>query len=246
MLYFILLVLGAWLLAMGTRANELYKLTADQKDSAPEEQVSAWYNLGGMNLLILECGSGTFASFVTGVGVIAAYIGLWLCALSNWNGLWLIVAGVLVCGMIQYAFLQRIKTMFRRYKRRTKQNPKEVFIRKTGPKHAVYMSILIGTGKATSFLLICSVVGILFYIFLKKTAQVIIYKEEMVERGIGSETIVDENGNEWTCQYYFGDDLRFFTNANGDHICVKADELHGAQKRADIIHVGKYTFYNKR
>lgn len=216
MMYFILLVLGAYLVAMGTRANVLNLEIKDSALAHTDRQVSVWHELGGFNTLFLQFGPATVMSFLAGIGVLAAYIGLWQCALGALSGLVMVILGAGVCGLVQYTMLDKIKKYFSEYEKTVGENPQQYFTGKNGIPHAVYTSVMVGVGKMVKFVLICSVVGILLYVFLRQTALKVIDLETAVITGdfeFPPRTIYDENENAWVCTDVLGEDqnIRVYT-----------------------------------
>jgi len=216
MFYFILLVLAAYMAAMGTRANLLNLEIQSSALARTDRQVSIWHELGGFNMLFLQFGPGTVPSFIAGVGMLAAYIGLWRCALGSLSGLIMVVAGAAVCGLIQYGMISRIKAYFAAYEKEIGENPAQYFTGKNGIPHAVYTSVMIGIGKMVKFILICSVVGILLYVILRQMALRVIDLETAVITGdyqFPPKIIYDEQDNEWICSDVMGEDqnIRVYT-----------------------------------
>lgn len=242
MFYFILVALAAALFVMGLRANELYKVTSAEKDTATDSQIGIWYKMGGFNLLVFECGPGVFLSFLAGMGVIAAYAGLWMCALEKWAGIAVVLAGVLVCALIERSFVGHINDYFMKYKEETGEDPNEIFTGKTGLTHAVYTSVKIGVGKALTFLMLISIVGIALYFILRNMIRGALYQEERIERGESEDRLVDENGDVWKCKWHLGDDIWVYDGPNGQSIQVKASDMIHAQNNAKYISVGGHTF----
>ena len=174
MVYFILLVLGAFLIAMSFRANILNHEITEIVDAAAygKEQEAVWHEMGGFNLLFLQFGPNMALSFLAGAGVLAAYLGLWMCALGKLSGLLMVILGAAVCGVIQVTMVAGIKTYFAGYEKEMGEDPRPYFTGKNGVPHAVYTSVMVGVGKVVKFVLIVSVVGILLYVILKCSCTV--------------------------------------------------------------------------
>lgn len=228
MFYFILLVLLAVMIVNGTRANELNLMV---KESAihSDTQTAVWHELGGSNILLMEFGPDTGASFMAGLGVLLAYIGLWLCALGKIGFLVMVVLGVALCALIQYTMVSKVKMYFAAYERENGENPQKYFTGKNGLPHAVYTSVMIGIGKAVKLVLICSIVGILLYVFLRNGIRKMIDVEAMAitgDYGFPPNIIYDEKENAWTCTDVMGEDRNIKVYSP-----LKANDTHEASLR---------------
>jgi len=242
----ILIVLLAVMWVRAFRASELYKVTRSRKDdpNLSDEQLQVWYNLGGLNMLLLNNEPNMFISFLGGAGVLVAYGGLWMCALGKWAGIALVLVGAAVCVVTQLGMVNQIKAFFKEYQEEMHEDPKEVFTGKSSLGHAVRTSINIGIARALSVAMICSVVGILLYFFSKMMGRKINYDEEKIERGEGEEDLIDDTGDRWHCRYYLGDDVRVYRNTRtGKEIYVKTADMLEAQKKSKLIQIGNRTFH---
>lgn len=222
MVYFILLVLGAFLIAMGFRANILNHEITEIVDAAAygKEQEAVWHEMGGFNLLFLQFGPNMALSFLAGAGVLAAYLGLWMCALGKLSGLLMVILGAAVCGVIQYTMVARIKAYFAGYEKEMGEDPRPYFTGKNGVPHAVYTSVMVGVGKVVKFVLIVSVVGILLYVILKRAVLKGLDLEATAIRGdyqFPPKRIYDENEDAWFCTDALGEDgnIKVYSPAPG-------------------------------
>lgn len=223
MFYAILLILLAIMITAGTKANVL---SLEVKESAiqSDTQRAIWHELGAFNMLLLEFGPSTPVSFLAGMGVIFAYIGLWICALGNWGGLAMVIPGLVVCGLIQYIMVSKVRQYFAEYEKANGESPKKYFTGKNGLPHAVYTSVMIGIGKAVKLLLICSIVGISIYVILRHQALKVIDWETSIitgDFGFPPQMIYDEQDEPWICCDILGDEknIRVYepVNAKNTH-----------------------------
>lgn len=254
MMYFILLVLGAFLIAMGLRANLLNQEVQQTIATASEEQAAVWHEMGGFNTLLLQFGPDTALSFAAGAGVLVAYLGLWKCALGGLSGLLLVVLGAAVCGLVQYRMIARIKTYFAEYEREIGEDPRPYFTGKNGIPQAVYTSVMIGIGKLVKLVLIVSVVGILLYAILKQAILKGLNMEAMIIRDeyqFPPKTIYDENDDAWFCTDRMGEDgdVKVYSPAPGAKadrilkIYVSSEEILKKAPKATGMIVGNRTFH---
>lgn len=211
MFYVILIILLAVMAGSGIRANllnlEVEEMAVKRMMNPSDTQEEIWYELGAFNRLLLAYGPNTPLSFLAGMAVILAYVGLWMCALGNWTGLWMVVIGLLVCALIQYTMVVSIKRFFKQYEETLGEDPKKYYTGKNGLPHAIYTSVMIGIGKAMKFLLICSVVGIMIYVIIKNAMLRSIDLETMAITGnynFPPHTIYDQNDQEWVCAGVMG------------------------------------------
>lgn len=258
MFYFILLVLGGFMIAMGIRANvlnqEVRKLTETAAYS--ETQTVIWHELGGFNTLLLEFGPNMFLSFLAGVGALAAYLGLWMCALGNISGLLMVILGAAVCGLMQVPMITGSKSYFKEYETKTGEDPRPYFTGKNGLPNAVYTSVMIGIGKTVKFVLLVSVVGILLYVILRQGALRVIDLETAAITGdyqFPPKTIYDEYGNPWFCTDAMGEDgyIKVYSPAasgkadRGTRIYVDSRKLQEKAPNATGVIVTHAVFGNK-
>lgn len=211
MVYAILLILGCVLIAMGMRANvldhEVREITAAA--AYDETQAAVWYEMGGFNLLFLDHGPNTFLSFLSGMGVLAAYIGLWMCALGKFIGILAVVLGIAVCAAIQYTMVAEIRTYFAKYEKEIGKDPRPYFTGKNSVPHAVYTSVKVGIGKMVKFVLLVSIVGIMIYVIFKRAILNGLDLEATAIKGdyqFPPKTIYDENEDAWFCTGALGED----------------------------------------
>lgn len=219
MFYFILIVLLSVMVVLGTRANELH-LIVTQSAIRSDSQTAVWHEMGGTNILLMEFGPGTSLSFLAGLGVIIAYIGLWLCAVISLGFLVMVVSGAALCALVQFTMVSKVKKYFAIYERENGENPQKYFTGKNGLPNAVYTSVMIGIGKAVKLVLICSVVGILLYVFLRSGIRKMIDVEAMAITGdyaFPPNVIYDERENPWTCTDVIGENrnIRVYSPAVG-------------------------------
>lgn len=258
MFYTILIVLLAVMIGSGIRAN-LLDLEVKKMANAADTQKEIWHELGAFNRLLLEFGPNTFLSFLAGMGVILAYIGLWMCALGNWPGLWMVIIGVLVCALIQSTMVIKAKNFFKEYNKTLKEDPKKYFTGKNGLPHAIYTSVKIGIGKAVKFLLICSVVGILLYVILKNVMLRSIDLETMAITGdynFPPYFIYDQNDQQWVCDGVMGEEQKIKiyrpfqpkgTYLNVREVYVDINELLEGMEKQNVsqnsFRIGEWTFH---
>ena len=258
MFYAILIILLAVMLGSGIKAN-LLNLEVKKMAGAADTQKGIWYELGAFNRLLLEFGPNTFLSFLAGIAVILAYVGLWMCGLKNWAGLWMVIIGLLVCALIQYTMVVKVKRFFAEYEKTLGENPKKYFTGKNGLPHAIYTSVMIGIGKAVKFLLIGSVVGILLYVFLKNIMLRSIDLETMAITGdydFPPYFIYDQNDQQWVCDGVMGEEKKIKiyrpyqpkgTYLNVREVCVDVNELlkkmENPNTSQNSFTIGDWTFH---
>lgn len=257
MLYFILLVLAAWMIVMGTRANILNLEVANSAIQSDNQHV-IWHEMGGLNILLLEYGPNMPLSFISGVGILIAYIGLWRCVLGSWNGMLMVILGVAVCAAVQFTMIAKIKTFFKEFEETYKTSASDIFCGKNGLAHAIYTSIMIGIGKMVKFVLIVSVVGILLYVLLRQAILNGLNIEEKLISGEAFEfpprTIYDENENPWILTEVMGEDknIRIYDNPadrNASKVYINVDNLQHEIDQQGIaglqvkLNVGEHTFH---